>query len=521
MKHIFTLVFAFSLAVCLHAQTVLSGDITNNTTLLAVNRYLLDGTVFVKNNVTLTIEPGTVILGKKSSTRPALVITRGAKIVANGTFTKPIVFTSDQAAGQRNPGDWGGIIILGKAVVNTPTGEFAIEGLPSSTDATCGGNDDADNSGVLRYVRIEFPGIAFAPNIEINGLTMGAVGSGTIIDNVQVSYSGDDSFEWFGGTVNCKHLVAYKGLDDDFDTDYGYRGKIQYAVALRDPALADVSGSNGFESDNNAAGAYTPVRTQPVFANVTLVGPKATRTTTVSNNFKRAAHIRRASQLNVFNSILMAYPDGILMDGAKVCTAATGDSVKVKGVILACDTNLRTNVSSFNAANWFSTAAYNNTQITTQNNRADVMLTDPFNAAAPNWLPMAGSPALSGGVATTDPFFEATTFRGAFGTVNWTAEWTQFNPINYTNVGTKELEGMHTPLNIYPNPAQNQLNISFVGYKYSQTNIEITNVLGAAVYQQAVEVQAGKNTFEVSIAALNPGLYFVKIDGKVGRLVVR
>ena len=149
------------------------------------------------------------------------------------------------------------------------------------------------------------------------------------------------------------------------------------------------------------------------------------------------------------------------------------------------------------------------------------MLTDPFNAVAPNWLPMAGSPALSGGVATTDPFFEATTFRGAFGIVNWTAEWTQFNPINYTNVGTKELEGMHTPLNMYPNPAQNQLNISFVGYKYSQTNIEITNVLGAAVYQQAVEVQAGKNTFEVSIAALNPGLYFVKIDGKVGRLVVR
>jgi hypothetical protein len=152
----------------------------------------LDGWVYVKSGATLTIEPGTVIRGSKAN-KGALIIEKGARIIAEGTASDPIIFTSNQDAGSRSYGDWGGVIVLGNATVNKV--DPVIEGGPTST---YGGSDDADNSGVLKYVRIEFPGIAFQPDKEINGLTMGGVGTGTEIDYVQVSFSGDDSYEWFG-----------------------------------------------------------------------------------------------------------------------------------------------------------------------------------------------------------------------------------------------------------------------------------------------------------------------------------
>jgi hypothetical protein len=231
--------------------TIPAGDITTNTTWTAANVYLLNGWVYVKAGATLTIEPGTIIRGDKTN-KGALIIEKGATINANGTASNPIIFTSNQAAGSRDYGDWGGIIILGNAVINVTGGSATIEG---GVGSTYGGTNDADNSGIFRYVRIEFPGIAFTTNNEINGLTMGGVGSATQIDHIQVSYSGDDSFEWYGGTVNAKYLITFRGWDDDFDTDFGYRGKVQFAVSLRDKNIADVSGSNGFESDNDGSGS--------------------------------------------------------------------------------------------------------------------------------------------------------------------------------------------------------------------------------------------------------------------------
>lgn len=171
--------------------------------------YLLKGWVYIADGAELTIEPGTIIKGDKQ-TKAALIAERGGKLIAKGTATEPIVFTSEEAAGSRKPGDWGGIILCGKAKNNQT--EQQIEGGPRTKH---GGADDADNSGALSYVRIEFAGYPFQKDKEINGLTLGSVGSGTEIDHVQVSYSNDDSFEWFGGTVNCKYLVAYKGWDDD------------------------------------------------------------------------------------------------------------------------------------------------------------------------------------------------------------------------------------------------------------------------------------------------------------------
>ena len=219
--------------------------------------YILKGWVYIADGAELTIEPGTVIKGDKQ-TKASLIVERGGKLIAQGTATEPIVFTSEEAAGSRKPGDWGGIIICGKALNNQQ--EQQIEGGPRTKH---GGNNDADNSGVLSYVRIEFAGYPFQKDKEINGLTLGSVGNGTKIDHVQVSYTNDDSFEWFGGSVNCKYLVAYHGWDDDFDTDNGFSGAVQYGLVVRDARIADTSQSNGFESDNNASGSDVSPYTTP------------------------------------------------------------------------------------------------------------------------------------------------------------------------------------------------------------------------------------------------------------------
>jgi hypothetical protein len=230
-------------------QAELSSEITTDRTLKANTVYTLKNFVYVREGATLTIEPGTVIKGDKD-TKGTLIIERGAKIMAQGTNDKPIVFTSAKPAGSRAPGDWGGIVILGKARHNQLSDPI-IEGGPTSR---YGGTTDADNSGIFRYVRIEFAGIPLEPDKEINGLTMGAVGSGTQIDHVQVSFCGDDAFEFFGGTVSPKYLISYHTTDDMFDTDYGFTGKVQYALGISNPNLWDTANSgasNGFESDND------------------------------------------------------------------------------------------------------------------------------------------------------------------------------------------------------------------------------------------------------------------------------
>lgn len=167
----------------------------------------------------------------------------------------------------------------------------------------------------MKYVRIEYAGYAFAPDKEINGLTFGGVGNGTAIDYIQVSFANDDSYEWFGGTVNCKHLVAFSGLDDEFDTDYGFSGSVQYIVGLRDPNIADVSKSNGFESDNDATGSTNTPTTNPKFANASLFGPKA-------NAAKANRTFATTAELNVNNPFLLTAPNFLPKTGSPLLTGA-------------------------------------------------------------------------------------------------------------------------------------------------------------------------------------------------------
>jgi len=417
----------------LRAQVItVNADITANTTWTNNNTYQLQGGfIYVTNNATLTIEPGTLIYGNLSS----LVITRGAKIMAQGTPSQPIIMTSYKAPGLRAAADWGGVIVLGNATINDPAGQRLAEGGIDAVKGFYGGTNDADNSGVISYVRIEFAGIAYVPNSETNGLTMGGIGSGTTIDHVQVSYGGDDAFEWFGGTVNGKYFVAYKTVDDMFDTDYGYRGKNQFVVGISDPNIADVSGSNGFESDNDATGTLNGPRTNPTFSNLTFFGPKQTSSTVIQTNFRRAAHLRRSTQLDAFNTIFTGFPVGLKIENANTFAAATAGTLNYKNNIIAgCPQVLDSTgfPAGFTMKAWFDSNA--NTSLT---NSTDILAIDPYNATDPDYRLGAGSPALTGASFSStelqDAFFTPTTYRGAFGDANtrpWTDCWTEFDPAN-------------------------------------------------------------------------------------------
>lgn len=312
--------------------------------------YMLKGWVYVDAGAKLRIPAGTIIKGDKQ-TMAALIVEPGGYVEMKGTKEAPVVMTSAQPAGQRRPGDWGGLIICGKARNNQGTQQ--IEGGPTTIH---GGNDDKDNSGIYQYVRVEFAGYPFDTDKEINGITFGSVGSGTTVDHLQVSYSNDDSYEWFGGTVNCKYLVAYKGWDDEFDTDNGFSGTVQYGLSIRDPRIADTSQSNGFESDNNASGAETTPFTSAIFKNITFIGPRTAKNSDFTNNssyinagsvfpdngsklglFQSAIQIRRSSKLNVENVLAVGYPIGLIVDGEKGNTvkyAKTGE-FRLKNIIFA------------------------------------------------------------------------------------------------------------------------------------------------------------------------------------------
>jgi len=320
-------------------STTVSTDIITSTTWSGV--ILLQNKIYVRNSATLTIAPGTIIRGDKP-TQGSLIVTRGAKLNAIGTLASPIIFTSNEAIGNRNEGDWGGIVLLGLARNNQPGGVANIEGIVASTDTQYGGSFDNDNSGTLKYVRIEFAGIALEPNKEINGLTCGSVGSATTIDFVQVSHSGDDSFEWFGGTVSCKHLIAYRGLDDDFDTDFGFRGKIQFALAIRDKDVSDAIGdSNSFESDNDAAGSAGQPKTAAIFSNVTLVGPKGNGSIVlpVGEKFEKAFRLRRNTAVSCFNSLVVGWEKGLSIEGTPVVNNVNGDTLLFSNNVLTGFTN--------------------------------------------------------------------------------------------------------------------------------------------------------------------------------------
>ncbi len=448
-------------------QTIILKDRINADTILRKqNTYILQGLVYMVGNHTMTIEPGTVIKGSFTGANvAALIITRGSKLNAIGTPSEPIIFTS--ASPNPQSGDWGGIVLCGKAPINTnyngTNGLYQVEGGIDNSfgDGLAGSGDAAvptampdDNSGTIQYVRIEYAGYAYQPDKEINSLTMAGVGSGTTIDHIQVSYGKDDAYEWFGGTVNCKFLIAYKTLDDDFDTDNGYSGKVQFGLAIRDSLLADGSRSETFESDNNSGGSTVTPKTSAIFSNITAIGPRAVTTNFGNSLYRGAAHIRRNTAISIFNTIIMGWPTGIEIDattGTSTILNVEDSSLRLRNITIAgtaTNTKFTFNtppgpggasiLTDADFTSWFMRSYYNNDILATT---AEVKLVQPFNYAAPDPTPFAagnGNAKVLTGGGFTDPkfagdtFFDKTiTFRGAVAPAgelsSWWKGWTRFN----------------------------------------------------------------------------------------------
>ena len=482
------------------ATSTVSANITTDTYWSNEQVYLIQGQIYVKNGATLTIQEGTTILGDKNSVGAGLFITKGSKLNALGTAAKPIVFTSNQPAGDRAAGDWGGIILLGKATTNAPGGIGNIEGIAPTADTEFGGAltpDDNDNSGDIRFVRIEYAGYLYAPNKEINGFTLGAIGSKTSIHHVQVSFSNDDAFEWFGGTVNCKHLVSYRNLDDDFDTDNGFSGKVQFGLVVRDPQVADnpsVSTSEGFESDNDASGSTATPQTSATFSNITLVGPlRGDVGSTVASGYKRGARIRRNSALKIYNSLFLDFKTGIHIDGVLSEGNAQGGSLKFKNNVVAgnltngvCETSKvgtapnQTPSAFTTIRTWFGTEL--NDSVASSAN----ILTTPYNFTAPDYRPTTNSIALQN--------------------VN--------HDIAGISAGIEEVSLFENVM-IYPNPTQGNATLEVTLLNDSKINVSIFDISGKEIVNVLNgNLNAGENQLELNTSNLSNGIYYTKISGE-------
>lgn len=477
------------------SNATVTSNITTNTTWTSDKVYLLSGQIYVKNNSTLTIEAGTIILVEKNAAGYGLVVTKGSKLNAVGTAQKPIVFTSNQPVNSRVSGDWGGIILLGKATTNIAGGYANIEGITSSSDTQYGGGttpDNADNSGTLSYVRIEFAGQALQPDKEINGLTMGAVGSGTTIDHIQTSFVGDDGFEWFGGSVNCKYLVSFRNTDDDFDTDNGYSGKVQFGLAVRDPKLFDgqvgKGTTSGFESDNDKDGTAASPQTSATFANMTLIGPKRGElnpSPALSSYWRNGAHIRKNTAIKIYNSLFLDFVTGVHIDGVPCEENAKNGKVIFKSNLIAgsndkvlATTMVGTAPSAFTTIKtWFGENKNDSIAST-----AGILVT-PYNYTAPDFRPAANSIALTN--------------------------------INYdlaAAAGINELS-LFENISLYPNPAQNEATLVVSLLQTSQINVTVYDVTGKIVSNVFNgSLNEGETKLAINTTDFSNGMYYAKVS---------
>jgi hypothetical protein len=423
------------------AVVILSGDL-NTMSLTKDKKYLIQGQTFVRSGKVLTIQAGTIIKGDKA-TKGTLVIDKGGKIEAKGTATEPIVMTSNLPAGSRDRGDWGGLVILGNAPVNQT--DPSIEGITPAV--VFGGTVDNDNSGTLEYVRVEYAGIELTPNNETNSITLGGVGSGTKMEYCQVTYGGDDGFEWFGGSVNGKYLISFASWDDSFDVDFGYTGKNQFGLEVRYPSFADQSGSNSFECDNGPNDNVTTLLTTGVFSNFTCIGPKATDAQSINANYQHSLDLRRRTAVTIANSVFIGYATGLRMNQQSVYTNYAAGTGKLLNNILVIPSSKAFAVGSGMTATtadlktWFEAT---NTLITTATADAfgtlglatnlafgaNVVSAYPSN---PNFAVTTGT--LASGAAFTDAKLaglQSVAYRGAFGSTDWTDGWAEFVPNSKT-----------------------------------------------------------------------------------------
>ncbi len=444
-------------------EATISSDITADRTLYADTVYQLSGFIKVTNGATLTIQPGTTIVGDYDIPGSSLFILRGAKIMAEGTPDRPIVFTSERPFGQRQPGDWGGVIIVGNGITNRGAPTY-IEGTGTGPENPLvdysGGSDNNDNSGIMRYVRIEFAGFPTAPNEELNSLTMAAVGRGTTIEYVQVLLGLDDSFEWFGGAVDHRYLISYESADDHFDASEGYIGRVQNFIAFQSirpeprPNLAGGAASDpqGIENDGcwaencnagNANRSASQPYTVPVMANFTLIGPPPGAWETPGGNI--GMMLRRGVGGLYVNGVVARYTRAaVSFRGEQTMERMNQGLLAIRNIYFTENATIfQTGTGTGESAQYSLDLAANGLE---DGNAPVASLftafpTDTRNATAADfdWMPSANSPLRTGGLSdfsglspalqeAAGSFIVPTTYRGAVDPngPRWWEGWTTY-----------------------------------------------------------------------------------------------
>ena len=412
-----------------------AGNIEQDTTWTNDKLYRLSGVIFVRNNATLTIRPGTLVIGQPGSQPPSvIVVTRNGKLMAEGTRSQPIIMTSALNPGERTRGDWGGLILLGKAPINVApqagkdnaNGEFFVEGLPATEDTRYGGTDAAHSCGSLKYVRVEYAGSIFAPNNESNAFTFGGCGTGTKADYLQAIYGLDDSFEWFGGTMNASHLIGGFSADDYVDFQLGFTGKIQHGIFYQN---ADSTGNRGIEGDNSEYDqAATPV-SSPTMFNLTFIGSGVPG---YDESNAPGLYLRRAAAGSFNNTIVTNfYSAGVFIDGSATQTQVTDGKLTMNGILLwnnnlgkgggdTLASQVDANILDFaegnrgNGKNFFV---------------ANPMMRRPFEWSDPDFRVIPGSPVFRANwiQPPDDGFFDQSArYVGGAGDTAWWQEWTSF-----------------------------------------------------------------------------------------------
>jgi len=391
---------------------ILTGVYTDDLYLTADKPWLLRSLVQIgddASNTTIKIQAGTTVYGE-SATNGLLVISRGAKIDAEGTASSPIVFTSDQAVGSRARGDWGGIAINGRGIINAcAEGTELCEATGEGGTGTYGGNDNTDNSGILKYVVIQFGGTEISTDNEVNGLGLQGVGSGTVIDYVQIHRNLDDGMEIFGGAPNVRHLVSSDAGDDNIDWTLGYQGNIQFALVVQ----ASDAGNHGFELDNNEDDYSALPLTGGIVSNVTLIGSSAID----EDNFALVA--RRGTSGQFWNVAATGFSAGCLsIRNEETYANFVGGTGAIAYSALACDSNFELEAAGSEDVGGTEDGVF-------ASGTGNIEVSDLMLGA--NHAPMSGSPLLGAGMAPSGSFFTAANYIGAFdGTTDWTSGWTEY-----------------------------------------------------------------------------------------------
>jgi len=524
-------------------KTIKDVDISvgKHVTFSSDTTYILDGMVFVDSMSVLTIEPGTVIKAKDGQGNQAsgLVVTRYGKIYAEGTASRPIIFTSinDQMNGNLSHTDrglWGGIVLLGQASTNNqPAGSLKeIEGVneivaQGDNRAKYGGTDDAHSSGVVKYVSIRHTGINVGDQSgnEIQGLTLGAVGSGTVIEYVESYASGDDGFEWFGGTVNCKYLVSAFNEDDAFDWDEGYRGKGQFWFAIQAPdkagRVAEMDGATGDE--------YFAPYSHPVISNVTFIGAGVGARPT--GDGEELLIFRDNTAGEYYNSIFTDF-DGaskglaITIEDIDNTGSKTEDSRKrFEAGQLKLENNVWYGFGNGNTIDKFSTQDFviNYLKDGSNNNRlSDPMLRGISRKKDGKLDPRLklSSPALSGSKMLTDNFFVKTSYVGAFGGNNWLTSWTTLDKNGYLKKNISSVKEISSKIPTkfelsqnYPNPFNPSTNIEFKVVTEGNVVLKIYNILGQEVAELVnKEMTPGTYTVQWDASSSASGVYVYRLQ---------